>query len=118
MHLKLIQKCPGCGTEFDQRRITILMNAEQSVLAHLHCDICSVNLLANVVAMPQGLVGNAILTDLQIDEALSTLETARITEDMFLTLYQEIHSKNLLINVRQSVGLSEAHEPDSYNSLK
>ncbi len=86
------------------------MNAESTVLAHLHCDICNVNLLANVVAMPQGLVGNAILTDLQIDEALPVLETARITEDAFLALYNEIHAKNLLINVRQSVGLSETSD--------
>jgi hypothetical protein len=107
LHLKLIQKCPACDTVFDQSRITILMNAEQTVLAHLHCDNCGVNLLANVVAMPQGLVGNAILTDLQITEAISAIEDEKLTEDMFLALYQQISSKKLLTNVRQSVAMPE-----------
>ena len=103
LHLKLIQKCPACVTAFDQDKINILMNAESTVLAHLHCDNCGVNLLANVVAMPQGLVGNAILTDLQIPEAMTALEDNKLSEDLFLALYQEISSKKLLTNVRQSV---------------
>lgn len=107
LHLKLIQKCPACNTAFDQNKINILINAEATVLAHLHCDSCSVNLLANVVAMPQGLVGNAILTDLQIPEAMSAIEDEKLTEDLFLALYQEINSNKLLTNVRQSVGISE-----------
>jgi|GEM_PF-3020121 len=106
LHLKLIQQCPACDTIFDQAQINILLNAEATVLAHLHCETCNVNLLANVVALPQGLVGNAILTDLQISEAMAAIEDGKLTEDTFLALYQEINSKKLLINVRQSVGLS------------
>ena|SRR3989344_3711490 len=96
LSLKLIQKCPACNSQFQQATVTILEESEFSLLAHLHCLNCHVNLLANVVTMPQGLVGNAILIDLRSDEASAILTRQPLTEDDFLNLYQQVREQQFI----------------------
>ncbi len=96
LSLKLIQKCPACNNQFQQATVTILDESEFSLLAHLHCLNCSVNLLANVVTMPQGMVGNAILVDLRSDEAPEVIARSALTEDDFLNLYQQVTDSNFI----------------------
>ena len=102
LSLKLIQRCPGCKTAFQQARISILRESTTSILAHLNCVKCGVNLLANVVNMPQGLIGNAILTDLNEEEVLSLLSGEALSEDDFLNLYNIIHNKKIINDFGQS----------------
>ncbi|MFH0873667.1 MAG: hypothetical protein V1846_02385 [Candidatus Komeilibacteria bacterium] len=96
LSLKLIQKCPACNSQFQQTTVTILEESDFSLLAHLHCLNCHVNLLANVVTMPQGLVGNAILIDLRSDEAPVILARQALTEDDWLNLYQQVSNKQFI----------------------
>lgn len=107
LSLKLIQRCPACEMPFQQAQVTILSETNLTVLAHLHCTNCRVNLLANVVNMPQGLVGNAMLTDLTVAEALRLLELKQLTEDDFLSLYKSIKNTGMistLTNGQESAG--------------
>ncbi len=101
LSLKLIQRCPACQAVFQQAMVTVLTETEFSLLAHLRCANCQVNLLANVMNTPQGLIGNAMLTDMAAIEALEILEGKAISEDEFLEIYKYISSnKDLIKNLR------------------
>jgi len=96
LSLKLIQRCPACQSAFQRAQVSILMENEMAVLAHMSCLNCGANLIANVITMPQGLVGNAVLTDMTADEAGQLLIERGLTEDEFLNIYAFIHANQLL----------------------
>ena len=95
LSLKLIQRCPACNAAFQQAQISIVQETDFTLLAHMQCQQCRVNLLANVVNMPQGLVGNAILTDIQLEEVGKLLDFEAMEDNYFLNVYNFVRQKDL-----------------------
>ena len=111
LSLKLIQRCPACQAIFQQTMVTVLTETEFSLLAHLRCANCQVNLLANVMNTPQGLLGNAMLTDMTAPEAGELLDGKFISEDEFLDIYKFISKNNLINNLRSDDLTIESPSP-------
>lgn len=114
LSLKLIQRCPACNAAFNQARVRVIAESDNTVLAHLSCGNCNVSLLANVVQTKQGLVGNAILVDAGADEVEAYLDNSNMSEDDFLQIYELIHNNKLLIKLKES---SKYHAEDDEEVL-
>lgn len=111
LSLKLIQHCPSCNTAFQQAQISIIQETDFTILAHMQCAHCHMNMLANVVTMPQGLVGNAILTDLHLEEVQKLLEAGEMNEDYFLNMFSFVRQRDLWKS------LHTAHSADARNNM-
>ena len=86
--LKLIKECPVCHTHYDIKKVQILDYSEDGVLVYFFCPICLSSLLANIIEMPFGVIGSAMLTDLEADEVLKFKKTGAVTVDDVLQVYQ------------------------------
>ena len=92
--IRLIQDCPVCGRKYQSNRVEIIDEIGNSFLAYLTCNFCHSNLIVKVINMPQGLVGNAILTDLTPEEVLRFSDENRISTDDILNVHQSLnHNK-------------------------
>ena len=90
--LRLIKQCPVCSTKYVSRKVQIIDYAESGVLLHFSCPTCFSSLLANVTEMPFGLVGSAMLTDLQAEEVLKFKNKEKVTSDDVLDVYERLES--------------------------
>lgn len=88
--LKLIQSCPLCGRDYQDNRLQIIDEAENELLAYLSCQTCQGRVLARVTILPQGLVGNAILTDLESDEVSRFSKEGLVDANFVLEMHQQI----------------------------
>lgn len=88
--LRLIQKCPVCARDYNGGRIEILSESDQSFLAYMSCGSCSSSIIVRVLTLPHGLVGNAILTDLNGAEVLSFSEVEPVLSNQVLEMHQLI----------------------------
>jgi len=88
--LRLIQKCPVCNHDFLEGKIQILEEAESSFLAYLTCGHCHSSIIVRVMTLPHGMVGNAILTDLNSGEVTKFASTEVVSGDEVLSAHQEI----------------------------
>lgn len=91
LSLKLLEKCPSCTAMVPQKNIQVIDEGELYVLAHISCGSCSAKHLASIAAYPQGIMGNAIPTDLTAPEAMDALMRKALTENDVLELYRLIH---------------------------
>ncbi|MBU1036962.1 hypothetical protein KKF32_02915 [Patescibacteria group bacterium] len=91
--LRLIQKCPVCNQDFSTGRIQILDEENNSFLAYLTCANCRSSILVRVMTLPHGLVGNAILTDLNSEEVISFSEEEQINSNDVLFIYDYLAKK-------------------------
>ena len=98
LSLRLIERCPSCHAHIPRRNIHIIDETERDLLTHLNCSQCRGMYLTFIVHRAEGLIGNAIATDLTYDETLSLRERGHINEDEFLTLYLMISVGDLLAN--------------------
>ena len=110
--LKLLQKCPACQARIPTSGVHILEETENNIIAHLSCGSCRVNYLTYVMNHPQGLVGNAIMTDLNYEEALQFLDTTALTANSFLELYTLIHSPDFIANLQ--ISSTNNYRKDTY----
>ncbi len=92
-HLKLIQSCPVCGREYQEPMLKLIGEGNKDVLAHITCDQCQSKLLVKVVMTANGLVGNALLTDLFPEEVDRFNKTKTIDANFVLAVH-----KHLFIN--------------------
>lgn len=99
INLRLIKKCPVCQHEYKQNMVQVLDESEYGVLTYATCINCGANLLTKFSSMPQGVVGNAILTDLKPDEVMDFADTDELTEDEVLAIQQIIYKKELINNL-------------------
>ena len=90
--IRLIQQCPVCNKKYQENKVQILDEQGNAFLAYLTCSFCRSNIIVRVVSLPQGLVGSAILTDLNPDEVIEFSERQSIVSDDVLYTHQ------LLIN--------------------
>lgn len=95
--IRLVQNCPVCDRKYQPNRVQIIDEFGNSFLAYLTCNFCQSNLIVKVINMPQGLVGNAILTDLSPEEVLRFSDGNKISGDDILNVHQSL-SNNEIFN--------------------
>lgn len=96
LSLKLLQKCPSCESVLDSAMVHVLIESDTTMMAHIACSSCLASFITMLSNHPHGMVGNAILTDLNYPETMQSLTAESITEDEFLTLYRMIEAPNFI----------------------
>lgn len=102
-NVRLMQRCPMCRAEQVSANVDILEEGAGGFLAYLSCTRCGASLIVRVAAMPQGLVGNAILTDLESDEVSRFAAAEDVSADDVLDAWDMATSGRLLPAVRASL---------------
>jgi hypothetical protein len=95
--LRLIQRCPVCNQDYNTGKFQILDEENNTFLAYLTCSNCRSSILVRVMTLPQGLVGNAILTDLYSEEVLPFSEEQQITSNEVLAIHDYLVRNSDLI---------------------
>ena len=103
LNLKLIKKCPICSADYKQANIQILDENEFGVLTYATCASCKANLLTKFSSLPQGVIGNAILTDLSPQEVLDFAIEGDIDADEVLDIQAMLSKKELIKNFKKLV---------------
>mgnify|MGYP004004868237 CR=1 FL=1 len=103
LNLKLIKKCPICSSDYKQSMIKILDENELGVLTYASCSNCKANLLTKFSSLPQGIIGNAILTDLSPQEVLDFATDNDIDADDVLDIQAMLSKKELIKNFKKLV---------------
>ncbi|PWB39013.1 MAG: hypothetical protein C3F02_00130 [Parcubacteria group bacterium] len=101
LNLRLIRSCPVCNQEYRQSMIQVLDESEMGFLTYATCSTCGANLLTKFSSLPQGVIGNAILTDLRAEEVLEFADREVLTEDDVLYIQQVISKKDLLNSIKK-----------------
>ncbi len=92
--LRLIKQCPVCNTSYTSRKVQIVDFTETGVLLYFSCPICQSSLLAQIVEMPFGMVGSAMLTDLKFNEVQKFKNAQPVNADDVLEVYQKLESRD------------------------
>lgn len=98
--IRLVQNCPVCDRKYQPNRVQIIDEFGNSFLAYLTCNFCQSNLIVKVISMPQGLVGNAILTDLSPEEVLRFSDGIKVTADDILNVHQSLTKNEIFNNLK------------------
>lgn len=97
LNLRLIRNCPICQHEFKANSIQVLSENDFGALTYMICAFCGARLLTKLSSMPQGIVGNAILTDLKPEEVMDFSGNAgNIQADDVLAVHQLINDQEFL----------------------
>ena len=67
---KILQKCPICESDYDAKKVQLLDAQDLDVLSYFKCENCHSGIVLKIMIMPHGLVGQAIVTDLEPNEIL------------------------------------------------
>lgn len=103
LNLKLIKKCPICSSDYHQSNIQILDESDFGVLTYASCNSCKSNLLTKFTSLPQGIIGNAILTDLSPQEVLDFATESDIEADDVLGIQAMLSKKELIKNFKKLI---------------
>jgi len=103
LNLNLIKKCPICSSDYRQTDVQILDENEFGVLTYATCLSCKANLLTKFTSLPQGVIGNAILTDLSPQEVLDFAEDSDIEADDVLDIQAMLSKKELIKNLKRLI---------------
>jgi len=90
--LKLIKKCPVCNRQYLFSQAQLIEQTETEALVYFSCDSCHSSLLAKVINMPFGVIGSAMLTDLEAEEVLKFKKGEAVNVDDVLEVYQRLES--------------------------
>lgn len=101
--LKLIKKCPVCQADYQQATIQVLEESEYGLLTYASCQSCGANLLTKFSSLPQGVIGNAILTDLKPQEVLDFTTQKGLSADEVLDVQYLLDKKELITNLRKVI---------------
>jgi hypothetical protein len=96
INLRLVKNCPVCQREYQHTLVQILSENEYGLLTHVTCANCGAHLLTRLATMPQGVVGNSILTDLQADEVMGFISFEAISGDDVLQVHQMLDKKEFI----------------------
>ena len=91
--LKLVKNCPVCNSKYTEKSVAIAAEIESGYLMYFSCQKCSSSLLAQIVEMPFGLIGSAMLTDLELNEVLKFKNAEKVNVDDVLEVYQKLEIK-------------------------
>lgn len=100
LNLRLIKKCPVCELEYKQSMIQVLDENEFGMLTYASCLSCGANLLTKFASMSQGVIGNAILTDLKAHEVIDFANSDSLSSDDVLDIYDKLDD-GFLNNLRK-----------------
>lgn len=103
LNLRLIRKCPVCSYEYQSSMVQVLDESELGILTYATCSHCGANLLTKFASVPQGVVGNAILTDLKPQEVMDFTVGDDLTADQVLALQEIIKEKNLIKKFKELI---------------
>ncbi|MBT4850298.1 hypothetical protein HON36_05635 [Candidatus Parcubacteria bacterium] len=103
LNLRLIKKCPICNVDYQQSMIQVLDESEYGVLTYATCKSCGANLLTKFASLPQGVIGNAILTDLTPQEVLEFADGDGINDDDVLDIQHLLSKKELVNNFKKLI---------------
>ena len=97
---KILQKCPICGFEYDYNKIRILETEDFYILSYLKCSNCLAGVILKIFILPHGLVGQAVVTDLDADEILNLKKINKpVDSSDVLLMYGFFKSKSDLSKV-------------------
>ncbi|MFH1610846.1 MAG: hypothetical protein ABIA91_03050 [Patescibacteria group bacterium] len=88
--LKLVKSCPVCNSKYTEKSAEVASEIEAGYLIYFACHKCSSSLLAQVVEAPFGLIGSAMLTDLELNEVLKFKNGEKVSVDDVLDVYQKL----------------------------
>jgi len=103
LNLKLIKKCPVCNVDYQQSMIQVLDESEYGLLTYATCKSCGANLLTKFASLPQGVIGNAILTDLKPQEVMDFAAQDELSDDGVLDIQYMISKKELVNNLKKLI---------------
>jgi len=103
LNLKLIKKCPICSADYQESMVQILDENEFGVLTYVSCTSCKANLLTKFSSLPQGVIGNAILTDLSPQEVLDFAVGDDMDADNVLDIQAMLSKKELINNLKKLI---------------
>lgn len=103
LSLKLVRTCPVCSSEYQQSTIQILEESESGVLTYVTCQKCGANLLTKISSVAQGLIGQAILTDLKASEVMDFAIGDDLSADQVLKMQENIYNKQLINKFREII---------------
>lgn len=101
LNIKLVKTCPICQTEYQQNLMQVLSENETGMLTYVTCTHCQASLLTRFSTLPQGIVGNAILTDLKSEEVMPFADSDALSENDVLDIHQLIIKKDLMKYLRK-----------------
>ncbi|MBT6690924.1 hypothetical protein HOB10_01155 [Candidatus Parcubacteria bacterium] len=101
LNLKLIKKCPVCNMDYQQSMIQVLDENEYGLLTYATCKSCGANLLTKFASLPQGVIGNAILTDLKPQEVMDFAGQDDLSDNDVLDIQYLISKKELINNLKK-----------------
>ena len=67
---KLLQKCPVCGETYNYSKVKLLEANDSYILSYFKCQKCETGVAMKAVFMPTGMIGQAVITDLEADEIM------------------------------------------------
>lgn len=103
LNLRLIKKCPICNADYQQSMIQVLDESEYGILTYATCNSCGANLLTKFASLPQGVIGNAILTDLTPSEVLEFADGDDVNDDDVLDIQHLLSKKELVNNFKKLI---------------
>ena len=103
LNIKLIKKCPVCANDYNQSQIQVLHESDYGILTYATCKKCSSNLLTKFSSLPQGIVGNAILTDLKPQEVIDFAIGDDLEADQILDMQKMIKDNSLINNFKEII---------------
>ncbi|OGY93525.1 MAG: hypothetical protein A2406_02745 [Candidatus Komeilibacteria bacterium RIFOXYC1_FULL_37_11] len=103
LNLHLIKKCPICSADYQQSNVQVLDENELGILTYASCLSCRANLLTKFTSLPQGVIGNAILTDLSPQEVLDFASQSPIEADDVLDIQTMLSKKELIKNFKKLI---------------
>ena len=103
INLHLIKKCPICSADYQPSNVQVLDENELGILTYASCLSCRANLLTKFTSLPQGVIGNAILTDLSPQEVLDFATKSALEADEVLDIQAMLSKKELIKNFKKLI---------------
>jgi len=93
--LKLVKSCPVCSTKYTVVMADVVEELETGYLIYFSCANCKSSLLTQINEMPFGLIGSAMLTDLELNEILKFKNGERVNVDDVLEVYKKLEKSQI-----------------------
>lgn len=92
--LKLVKSCPVCTNRYTTTMAEVVQEQNTGYLVYFSCNNCQSSLLAQISEMPFGLIGSAMLTDLELNEVLKFKNSEKVSVDDVLEVYKKLEINN------------------------
>lgn len=90
LSLKLVKSCPNCKASFVLENIEVVDESGGEIVSYFSCGNCQSSLVAKINQLPFGVVGHAMMTDLEREEVMMLGGVEGVTEDGVLEIYQKL----------------------------